>query len=223
MPRFENVVAKCGQCAQELLMFARKCAASSPLWSLTTAVVLQAKNSTLILRAEIWISEAETQVVPVIPLPATIQTYIETGKILPFILMELAHRLQKEFKNRGLMSDVSYGPYFSQWKENIYIHIFFSFFLFFLRETIRCPGKQSKPASSTTIWLGDSSRVIPVLAVQLSQSSPISQMTHLEKYIPELVIHPLHLPNLPIWDHRCWLNRRRKWMGKGSKMKSINI
>lgn len=53
-------------------MFARKCAASSPLWSLTTAVVLQAKNSAFILRAEIWISEAETQVVPIIPLPATI-------------------------------------------------------------------------------------------------------------------------------------------------------
>lgn len=116
------------------------------------------------------------------------------------------------------MSNVSYRPYFSQWKQNIYF-----LFFFFLREKIRCPGKQSKPASSTTIWLGDSSGVIPVLAVQLSQSPPISQMTHLEKYIPELVIHPLHLPNLPIWDHRCWLNPRRKWMRKGSKRKSISI
>lgn len=98
MPWFENVVAKCGQCAQELLMFARKCAASSPLWSLSIAVVLQAKNSALILRGEIWISEAETQVVPRIPLPATTQTYTDTGKRLPFILVDLAQRLQKEFK-----------------------------------------------------------------------------------------------------------------------------
>lgn len=78
-------------------MFARKCAASSPLWSLTTAVVLQAKYSALTLRAEIWISEAETQVVPIIPLPAITQTSMDTGKILPFILMDLVHRLQKEF------------------------------------------------------------------------------------------------------------------------------
>lgn len=80
---FENVVAKCGQCAQELLMFARNCAASSPLvWSLTTAVVLQSKNSALILKAEIWISEAEIQVVPVIPLLATTQTHIDIRKRL---------------------------------------------------------------------------------------------------------------------------------------------
>lgn len=42
------------ECAQELLMFTRKCAASSPLQSLTTAVVLQVRKSTLILRAQIW-------------------------------------------------------------------------------------------------------------------------------------------------------------------------
>lgn len=112
------------------------------------------------------------------------------------------------------MSDVSYGPHFSQWKGNKKIYIL-------KKKTIHRPGKQSKPASSTTIWLGDRSRVVPVLAVQLSQSSPISQMTQLEKYIPELVIHPLDLPNLPIWDHRCWLNPRRKRMEKGSKMKNI--
>lgn len=116
------------------------------------------------------------------------------------------------------MSDVSYGPHFSHWKGNfIYIYIYNYFFF----KTIHCPGKQSKPASFTTIGLGDGSKVIPVLAVQLSQSSPISQMTQLEKYIPELVIHSLNLPNLPMWDHRCWLNTRRKRMEKDSKMKNI--
>lgn len=89
------------------------------------------------------------------------------------------------------------------------------------KKTKHCPGKQSKPASFTTVWLGDGSRVVPVLAVQLSQSSPISQMTQLEKYIPELVIHPLELPKLPIWDHRCWLNPQRKRTEKDSKMKNI--
>lgn len=98
-------------------MFARKCAASSPLWSLATAVVLQAKNSALILRAESWISEAETQVVSRIPLPATTQIYIyleKDWKKTSLYLNEPSTQIAAGIEDRGLMSDASYGPYFSQ-------------------------------------------------------------------------------------------------------------